>query len=207
MFEIVLQRIRERDTEEEEGEIIEKEDYTTRYVEEFEALDYKQLSDDELLALGEKNVTVTLPNENEKVVVIMSYDKKTESFWYYTDHLKEVSYAILETIARKFAIDYDCKSICASAVCEASEAAAAAEAASEAAAAAPSVFATFKKYNTGMKGASSNFSPAANVIEQANHFRFRGKLCDYTQQKIQKVVADLTLDYATYKKLLEKKVN
>lgn len=239
MFEYTLRSLRGKDEDEDEEEQDDSsdevlEEYTTKYLEEYKALKKRDLSNEELNALGSKMVTEKLPDE--KVIVIMSYDKNTESFWYYTDHLKDVSYEILETIARKFAIEYDCKSICANAdevaadevanevaseaeananavdADEVANASASEVAASEAAAqAAPaelpllksSVFATFKKYNTGLKGASSNFSPPSNIIEQSNHFRFRGKICDYEREKIEKEYILSSLDYATYKNLIE----
>jgi hypothetical protein len=245
MVEYTLYRMKEHiiDGDEEEEEQEEELDYTAA----FHALKRRELSADELTALGTQCVREILPVGN--IEIIMTYDKHTESFWYYTDHLKEVSYAALETIAQKFAIEYDCKAICAGAgkaeagagaasagasACEtAAEEACASACETEAAEAAEgcetcarvcasaceagpeagpeavkSVFASFKKYNTGYKGANSNFSPAVNIVEQANHFRFRGKLCDFNEQKIQKVFIEPTLDYATYKKLLlEKKDN
>jgi len=256
MVEFVLHRIKEHAIDDLTVEPKDKKtDYTRKYSEEFRSLKKRDLSEDELTKLGSKCVMETLPNGN--IEVIMTYDKKTESFWYYTDHLKEVSYASLETIARKFAIDFDCKAICvydaseaeasasaseaaesasaSEAEASASEADAEAESASEAEAESTSeaesestseaeesasaseaeapkqtkpLFATFKKYNTGYKGANSNFPSPVSVVEQSNHFRFRGKIGDYNEEKIEKVSIEPTLDYSTYKKLLlEKKVN
>jgi multidrug efflux pump subunit AcrA (membrane-fusion protein) len=44
--------------------------------------------------------------------VIMSYNKSSEAFVYYTDNLTDISYEILETVAQKFAIEYNCKALC-----------------------------------------------------------------------------------------------
>ena len=159
--------------------------------------------------------------------VVMSYDKDTGCFSYYTDNLKEITYAILETVARKFVVENDCKTIYT--ICKkAPEAATATAKASqeesdeddddavssdeEVVVEKPvSVFAKFKKYNTGGKGSVPNFKAVIDVVEQTNHFRFKGKLYDYEEiQKRNEAERNVTeptknLDYAAYKKqLLEK---
>jgi hypothetical protein len=204
------QRLEESDSEEESDE----EDYCTSYYEEFQALATRVLTDDELLNLNTKIVREYVA---EKVEVILTYDKSTETFWYYTDKLKDVSYEMLETVARKFAIENDCKAICLAGEAEAGEAATSPEACeaaapseaetqSEAAAtteAAPaSVFAKFKSYNTGGKGAPPNFTSVVKVVEQMNHFRYKGKLCDYAEAT-KKKIEEPTLDYQAFKKLSE----
>ena len=187
-------------------------DYVEKYKTEFKALVRRPLSEDELTALGTKYVSETLTVDNE-VVVILSYDKKTDAFWYYTDHLKEVSYPILETIARKFAIEHDCKSICVEPTLEAvsdvstSSDVSDVSTSSDAPPEPTTVFAKFKNYNTGGKGAAPNFGAinTTAALEQTNHFRFRGKLADYHEQQLKKTIMESTLDYASYKKLIDKK--
>ena len=151
----------------------------------------------------------------EKVEVIMTFDIATETFWYYTDQLKEVSYPILETVARKFAIENNCKSIFLQVQAEAEQSEAEHVEAEHVEAEhvekqvpIPSVFAKFKNYNAG-KGSAPNFTSVVKVIEQMNHFRYRGKIVDYEErEKTKEKVIEPTLDYASYKKLLmEKKEN
>jgi DNA-binding TFAR19-related protein (PDSD5 family) len=222
MMELFLFKIREKQREAADDSSEEEEEprnsYCDKYTDEFEALSTRVLTEEELQNLNTKIVREQVA---EKVEVLLTFDKETDTFWYYTDQLKEVSYDILETVARKFAIDYDCKMICLEPVQEgqsASEAAASEAVASEAVAsaseaaavaanaAAPSVFAKFKKYNTGGKGAASNFTAAVKVVEQRNHFRYRGKIVDYEESlKKEEKKEEPTLDYASYKKLLEKK--
>lgn len=197
----------------------EEEKYTDKYVDEFKALTRRELTKEEMSLLKTKFMRETMPDDN---VVIMTYDNDLECFCYYTDHLKDVNYDMLETIARKYAIEYDCKFICVEAADEDEDDADAEsdEPADDADAAEPvvaevepkSVFAKFKKYNTGGKGAAPNFNPPVKVIEQSNHFRFKGKLCDYEEYKEQedkgqKSKNEPVLDYANYKNLLEKKDN
>ena len=158
------------------------------------------LSEEELKNL---NKYIVREQVSKKLEVILTFDKATETFWYYTDHLKEVSYAILETVAQKYAIDYDCKVIL-----QEPEDISAQE--PEAESAEPSligstVFAKFKKYNAG-KGAVSNFTSGIKVIEQMNHFRYRGKIHDYEETlKQEEIKEEVLMDYVTYKKLLEEK--
>jgi hypothetical protein len=202
------QRLEESDISDEEASD-EEEDYCTRYYEEFQALATRVLTEDELLNLNTKIVREYVA---EKVEVILTYDKNTETFWYYTDKLKDVSYDMLETVARKFAIENDCKAICLASTEAQSEAEAseAEEAQSEAAPASPevseaapaSVFAKFKSYNTGFKGAPPNFTSVVKVVEQMNHFRYKGKLSDY-DATTKKKIEEPTLDYQAFKKLSE----
>ena len=205
IIEIFLRRLREKedyDSSDSEDEDEREGNYTDRYYKEFEALEMCQLTTSELLDLNTKIVREQVA---ENVEVILTFDKVSETFWYYTDHLKEVSYDILETVARKFAIEYDCKPICL----QAQEAFQVSERLKEQESTGkPSLFAKFKKYNTGGKGSIPNFTSVIKVVEQMNHFRYRGKIVDYeeTQKEVNKK-EEPTLDYASYKTLFQKKEN
>jgi hypothetical protein len=229
--ELILYRIREGERTTHELNDIPQDAYINKYYEEFAALKMRKLSDEELSNLHMKIVREEV---KENVVVIMTFDKTTETFWYYTDKLKDVSYTILETVAQKFAIDHDCKMICLQTDEQVQEAKAllaepsiakpsiaepsiaepsiaepsiAEPSIAEPSIVEPNIFAKFKSYNAG-KGSAPNFTSAVKVIEQLNHFRYRGKLCDYAEgQKIIGKNEDSTLDYASYKKLLDKKEN
>ena len=210
MIELFLYRLREK--EQDESKEVEK-TYCDNYQEEFAALPVRMLTDAELTNLTTKIVREQVA---ENVEVIMTFDKTTDTFLYYTDKLKDVSYPILETVARKFVIDYDCKMIYLPAweqVEEGQEQAdeqqeqEQAEQQAEQVPKAPSVFAKFKNYNAG-KGSVPNFASVITVVEQMNHFRYRGKLSDYAEsQKKESNPVETTLDYASYKKLFEKKEN
>jgi hypothetical protein len=260
--EVVLQSIKYRDfgrtrdegeddedDEDEDGEGEGEGDYTDKYYNEYKDLKERELDEVDFLTLNTQYVKEETPGGH----VVMSYDKDTDCFCYYTDNLKEITYDILETVARKFVVDNDCKiiySICKKAgaevagvatgaevagVATGAEVAAGAAAATEVAAGAAaevaaevaadaddeapeqaqkqkptSVFAKFKKYNTGGKGSVPNFKAAIDVVEQTNHFRFKGKIYDYEEivkrnEAARNVTETSTLDYAAYKKqLLEK---
>ena len=81
--------------------------YEQKYLDEFHELEDRQLSDEELNKLTDKFVEDETPSGK----VIMLYNKETESFWYYCD-TKTLTYRTLDTIARLFAIEYNCKQIC-----------------------------------------------------------------------------------------------
>ena len=231
--EVVLQSIKYRDfgrtrgdgeddeDDEDEGEC--EGEYTDKYYNEYKDLKERELDEVDFLTLNTQYVKEETPGGH----VVMSYDKDTDCFCYYTDNLKEITYDILETVARKFVVDNDCKiiySICkkaAGGTAAGAEVAAevATEVAAEVAADADdeaqkqkptSVFAKFKKYNTGGKGSVPNFKAAIDVVEQTNHFRFKGKIYDYEEivkrnEAARNVTETSTLDYAAYKKqLLEK---
>jgi len=211
MIEIIIHYICNNNgtDDEDDDDDDEEEKYTDKYVDEFKALTRRELTKEEMGLLKTKIVRETIPDDN---VVVMTYDIDLECFCYYTDHLKDVNYNMLETIARKYAIEYDCKFICveAESAADADDAHAAEPVVAEVEP--KSVFAKFKKYNTGGKGAAPNFNPPVKVIEQSNHFRFKGKLCDYEEYKEQedkgqKSKNEPVLDYANYKNLLEKKDN
>jgi hypothetical protein len=244
MMEFFLYKLREKNRQSDTNESSDEEEdetetYCHKYEDEFKALSTRTISTDELLQLNTKYVREEVA---PKVEVVMTFDKATETFWYYTDQLKEVSYDILETVAQKFVIEHDCKAIYLQTETEASETAKASEAAqasetaqaseaaqsseavvSEAAQASeavasetaaesakPSIFAKFKDYNTGGKGSTPNFTSVLQVIEQMNHFRYRGKICDYeatlkSEENKKNNTVEPQLDYVTYKKLLEKK--
>jgi hypothetical protein len=82
----------------------------------------------------------------------------------------------------------------------------------------PHPYAKFKKYNTGStsssntgnKNASTNFSTGINVIEQTNHFRYKGKLYEYedslkaTERALSEAAVP-TMTYAAFKQLLDDK--
>ena len=188
-------------------------DYCSNYRDDYKALVLREMSENELNNLHTKFVR---EHVTDTVEVIMTFDKDTDTFWYYTNHLKEVSYAILETVARKFVIEYDCKVI----FLQSDDTSSSNSSNSSNETTPPiqtqqqppevkSVFAKFKKYNTGGKGAAPNFTPKVKVFEQMNHFRYKGKLYNYeeTRERDEKKnsVDEPTIDYASYKKLLEKR--
>jgi hypothetical protein len=185
--------------EEEEGD--DTGDYSMHYMTEYELLEDRELTESDIAQLQDKTVTETTDFGD----IVMMYNQNTESFWYYTDHLKEVSYSLLEAVARKYVVEYKCKRLykCSASTNKPSTDTDISETQQEESAA-PSPFAKFKKYNTG-KAATLNFTTGVDVVEQTNHFRYKGKLYELktnvTQDDSTSSVPSMT--YAKFKELLE----
>lgn len=223
------------DTDTEDTDTDTDEDADTQYInsyqDAFDVLEKRELSTDEIAELETKIVRETTPGGD----VIMSYHKKSDVFIYYTDHLKDITYEILETVAQKYVIEHDCKILCVdkktvqvkkateedmikstpAALAESAAAEALATAAAENDAVKPkerSVFATFKNYNTTSKGAKPNFKTALDIVNEqmTNHFRYRGKLKEYEDNEKVKTLAQETaktqvMDYTTFKQMMKEK--
>ena len=107
--EIVLKYIKITDSydddkvEEVEEEVEEDEIYTDKYIDEFNLLNERILTDLDYLNLKKNSICETTPGG----IVLLNYNKETDGFCYYTDKLKEITYDILETVARKFVIEYN----------------------------------------------------------------------------------------------------
>lgn len=93
------------DDDDEDNE--EKEEYDHLYYDELDKLEDRVLEKEDLEKLAKVVVREKTPNGE----VIMTYNSKTEAFEYYCDD-KNVKYMVLDTVARKFTIDNNCKSIC-----------------------------------------------------------------------------------------------
>jgi hypothetical protein len=194
----------DKSDESDESDSEEGEDYSMNYMTEYELLADRPLTNEDLLALQEKSVKETTDFGD----IIMMYNAKTETFWYYTDQLREVSYTLLEAIARKFVVEHNCKRLYLggrSTVGCASPTPPYKGSVSSTRSVDPLPFAKFKQYNNG-KGANSNFSTGVDVVEQTNHFRYKGKLYDYedilkTNEKKMNEVPTMT--YAAFKELMD----
>jgi hypothetical protein len=166
-----------------------------------------------LSELAGKQVRETVEGIEQSFDIILAYNKETETFWYFTDNLKEVSYETLETVARKFVIEHDCKRLYVTPIQTAEQVLVSAAQTGQGQASAvqeeqkqvqtvqeeqpSSVFAKFKKYNTTVK--NNNSQPE----EPANRFRYKGKLYQYEESLKNENAVNQTLDYATYKLLMQ----
>lgn len=95
------------DDEEEEKKAkkrIEEENFEYKYLDEYENLEDRQLSDAELLELKDKETTLEIPFL--KATIIMFYD---ESFKYYSN--TDVIYKYLNVACRKFVIEHNIKKL------------------------------------------------------------------------------------------------
>ena len=168
----------------------------------------RELTEEEFQQLQFKIVRETTASGD----IVMTYNKDTESFWYYADHLKDIHYSMLETVARKFVIEHNCKRIyMQTADVDNIQNEQHVKHVQNIGQEQPNlVFAKFKKYNSGGKGANPNFKTNVKVIEQTNHFRYKGKLNAYAdvlkeRAEKEKAQASPILDYAAYRDLLKDK--
>ena len=105
------------DDEAAEAEAEDKEQYMKSYCAAFQALDATRvLSNDELSVLKTKTVNEIVQEklDNGETLdkeIIMTYNCDTESFWYYTNYATRLSFEILNMVARKFVIEYNCKAV------------------------------------------------------------------------------------------------
>jgi hypothetical protein len=94
--------------EEPKKEIVEPvviEKYEDKYKNKFQNMENVELEKERLENLKNNILIETTPNGN----VVMFYDYKNNSFAYYSD--KVMPYRFLDTVGRKYAIQYRCKNI------------------------------------------------------------------------------------------------
>lgn len=204
---------------EEEGEVEgEGEEYTTKYYEEFSRLPERELTSEDLVILQTKILRETTPGGE----VIMSYDKDTETFCYYTNQLKEISYEILDAVAQKFVMTYNCKKLCIDTKAEQTRVEErrdervkarddkARDDKANPISTAPenkTIFAKFKNYNK--NSSTPEFNANVLVKERSNHFRYRGKLYEYEEIEMrkekekEKEKQEIKIDYTAFKQMMQ----
>ena len=181
--------------DEDEDEDVE-EIYEEKYDEEYEKLEESELVEDELKELKRNSLIETTPMGD----VLMFYDQDYEYFKYYSDK-KEVSYKILETVAKKYVITNDCKQIYTDMndeimrQQEKNKGEAETSEANEV-----SVFATLKTYN--VKGNKGNNSQNVYIKEKINIYKYGGRIEEYTLIKNSAKDKVLRLDFASFKRMI-----
>ena len=86
-------------------EEIEINEYIKKYDEEYEELESNDITEDNLKELSKNYLT----EETPEGVVKMYYCSDSESFVYWCE--KQIPYKLLETVSKKYVIEYDCKTI------------------------------------------------------------------------------------------------
>ena len=186
----------EQDTREE------SKDYERSYYNEFEALEEKDHGEDFLKELGNMWTIEDTPYGE----IIMTYKADNEAFWYYSER-RNVPYRILDAVARRFAIDNDCKSVCVNYKEEFEKGKNAVVAAKEVSAKSPvsggstrkkKPLATFKSYN--MK--KGNYHDRKYIItENANRFTYKGNTTEWQDpNEASCMKGDAPLTYADFKR-------
>ena len=148
----------------------------------------------------------------------MKYNFKNETFEYYTDSVSQVTYDILDTLARLFAISYDCKILCVNYRKELEkgehkmkrdiEVDKIAEAKNtEQSSSKNTVFAAYKHYNR-KSGSGKKYCV---LTENSNKFKYKGKLEEYetspkTEIKLQPKPPVYNISYREYKEMCKKEL-
>lgn len=185
-----------------------KESYENKYYDKFDLLECIELEEEYVKGLKNNIIIEKTPKGN----VLMYYDFEKESFIYYCD-TKDISYLYLETIARKYAIQNNCKKIVVDIKKELEKAKKET----------PKkeknnkndnnknnqLFASFKNYNRKGSGGAKILNKKFIIRQNANRYSYRGKLNEYSY--LQSEVYDKEkmnnfeiLDFASFKGLQEK---
>ena len=201
---------------EDEGEGEDEEvKYEGQYFQQLEDLPENELSAEELAVISEH----VLMEETPKGMVYMSYNAEMQTFDYYTDKFVDVTYEILDTVARLFAITFLCKQVCVNyreevekgeqnmlSEIEFDKLKKELEERNRINATnnkERSVFATYKTYNK--KNGNNVEKKYYIVTEKANRFKYKGKISDYEKLQ-QKAAAEtnpkgINISYSEFKRL------
>ena len=187
--------------------------YERKYLTELEQLEERVLSDTELNELKNKIVRENTPDGE----IIMFYNNNTKSYFYYTD-IRNVSYKILDAVARCYAVTYNVKQVCVNykEVWEKAKVEAlqqqekdneekAEEKAEETKV--KSVFADFKDYNRKTHSHASIKRRRYRITtDESNSFKYCGKIEDYKtpEEKEENQRTEKKLSFSEFKKMSEK---
>lgn len=170
----------------------ENEKYTNLYYKELEKLENRNLEKEDLEKLNNVFINETTPNGN----VIMKFNHNTESFEYYCDD-KNIKYIVLDTVARKLAIDNNCKLIYVNYIEEFEKAklnilnsnhnstntttTTTTTTKNSPTNTKRSIYAKFKNYNKKYNDSSSNNNTEQKfvLLEKSNRFTYKGKLSNF----------------------------
>ena len=198
----------------EEEDKAQEEPYENKYYDRFEQLECEDLEEDTVKGMKNNALYEMTP----KGKVIMYYDFEKESFVYYCD-TKDIPYLYLETVARKYALTYDCKKIVVDIKKEMENAKQSntnksklstiyENTSSSSTKKTTDMFASFKSYNRKGTGGSKSMNKNFVLRQNANRYSYSGKVSQYPilktdDYKIEKPMEKM--DYETFKKLMAKK--
>ena len=193
-----------------------KEIFVSQYFDELDELEENELTPSDKLYITEKVLREDTP-EGE---VIMTYNFKNETFEYYTNRVSHVAYDTLDTLARLFALSYDCKTLCVNFRKEFEngenkmkrdiELDKLSEVNATKSSAKNNVFVAYKHYNrkSGLGGSGKKYCV---ITENSNKFKYKGKLEEYETNKkkeieVQEKVPVINITYSEYKEMCKKEV-
>jgi hypothetical protein len=191
--------------------------------------EYENLSEEELKKIDndrfEELKECFIRDKTPHGEVVLGYNKDTESFHYYTEN-KHVAYKYLDTLVRKYGIEYNCQSLYVNTLEEFRKAHKKVSEDKEKdkkeleeektrleeekkQKEAKSVFATFKHYNRGVGTTERARVTKKYCIlrESANRFSYKGSIETFENRNKEEDVENEKdmVDFATYKKMLKEK--
>jgi len=181
--------------------------YFNKYYDKFDELEDEDLEEDFVKSLKTSVLFETTPKGN----VIMYYDYDKESFIYYCDNKKDISYLYLEVVVRKYALTFKCKKIVVDIKKELKNAREKKDVikTDTKKPVTDDIFAAFKSYNRkGTGGSTKNINKKFILREQANRYTYNGKISDYDFIQKNEYKTDDSedkMDYQTFKKLMAQK--
>ena len=189
--------------------------YERKYLTELEQLEERVLTDTELNELKNKIVRENTPDGE----IIMYYNDNTNSYFYYTD-IRNVSYKILDAVARCYAVTYNVKQICVNykEVWEKSKTEALQQQEKDneekpeekEETKVKSVFANFKDYNRKTHSHASIKRRRYRITtDESNTFKYCGKIDDYKtleekEENQQNQQNQQILSFSEFKKMQQK---
>jgi hypothetical protein len=105
LSQVIYEAPKEKQKEDEETHItpVVEEEYDKKYLEELKSMEHREMLDSELKVLKTK----VLDEDTPLGVIKLYYDHEYKGFIWYCDR-NHVPYRFLETVVRKYIIEYDC---------------------------------------------------------------------------------------------------
>ena len=191
----------------------EDEPYERKYIKELESIEDVIFTKEQLNNM--KKIIETTPNYGD---ILMIFDSDFEYFKYYSN-TKDIPHKILETVARKYCIENNCKQIYVDMykeiyklkkklvneeILKKNEKKTEKPETETETPLENSVFASFKKYNKVKSGENNVQEVKSQIKEKINVFKYSGKIEDYTIDNTKKPRSEkvLKLDFASFKKMM-----
>jgi len=177
-----------------------KEPYENKYYDKYDSLETVELEEEYVKGLKNSIIMENTP----KGIVIMYYDFEKESFVYYCD-TKNITYLYLETVARRYAINNNCKKLVID-IKRQLENAKIKDTIKEDQHKISltnkdknNLFASFKTYNRKGSGGSKNINKQFILRENANRYSYNGNINNFnmlqtTKYKLKKDSNNLTFE-------------
>lgn len=193
-----LKQVSDSDSESDAEDInitpIEEDDYDKKYTEELKEVEPRILSEEDLEGLKDN----LLEEETPLGLIKMFYDHEYNGFIWYCDR-NHVPYRFLETVARKYIIEFNCSQLYVDLSNELKKSKSLTERAED-------KLSTTSPNSLFVKSKDSNSQLLKLLSIKNNHLKFKygGKLEEYKPQPEPSTFNIINIDFSTYKQLKEK---